>query len=208
MNIRLLLVVCLLQLLVENSMAQYVDGQYGRHELSLSVGRISGQQIAESSGPEHGGYFISSATPNYFGTYRYHISKRLALGITAGVQDMSGDYNDANGHIYQLTSFHYVTGACEVLFVYKRVGKFRVYTFLGLGGSVHTDSYKALVSWKNTYTETRKSFNMQCTPIGISVGGLLSVFAELGIGYKGLINGGVSMRVPYKRQAKKSNVPK
>jgi hypothetical protein len=69
----------------------------------------------------------------------------------------------------------------------------QLYTMLGLGVTLNTEkgSYN---STGDTDTETSSNLAFQVTPIGMRIGRKLGGFAELGFGYKGIMNFGLSYR--------------
>ena len=175
----------------------------GQAELSFSYGINSFQQTMQSTIIGGGSSFteVTSATGDPFLTCRFYVSNNIAIGLTAGVQQFStasyDDYFNGNANIpYRTLAYNYKTVATEILTNYTNKHLFRLYTYLGIGYS----SYSVRNSPDNGVTEQNTSFNMQYVPIGISIGNKLCCFAELGIGYKGFMNCGLSYRVGHSPQ--------
>ena len=178
----------------------------GQSEISVSCGFNSFQQTMQSnfgfgSGSEYTKVTSASVCP--FITYRYYVTDNLALGLTGGQQQMStAHYDDTYNNAitpYQKTSYKYTTIATELLLNYSNNPRLRAYTYLGLGCSQYQEqrsqaNYNSFQVYDNTQV---RSFNMEYVPIGLSFGGMLSGFAEIGIGYKGFVNCGMSYRFPY-----------
>lgn len=195
-----LVVTIILSMVTVLAQAQVSQGQ---HEVSASYGVFSAQQWINSSWGGSGGQLVRDAGPNYFLTYRYYLGGRFSLGLTAGKQKFSGVYEDDDGKILHRFTFDYTTVAAECFLNYLNRHHFRFYSFLGLGCSVHTEKYDHFAP--NTvdssrFNRTRTGFNFQYVPLGLSFGGRLAAFVELGFGYKGLVNAGLSFRFPYHDQ--------
>lgn len=174
----------------------------GQIEITASYGMITGDQIAGSILTNDNGQFTKSIAYNSgapFITARYFLYNRLAIGFSGGVTNERLQYNDPynpsfNPGSYKQTS---TTVAFEVYYIYMFRKYIEVYTFAGLGPSF-INSEQPVVSTTNTLTTVVSSHDelkVQYTPIGVRAGGRLGAFAELGIGYKGLLNAGVSFKL-------------
>jgi len=179
----------------------------GQSEFSASYGINSFQQSLQ--GGIGGGSEvteITSATPNLFLTYRYYLSNRFAIGITIGTQQFTTAsydpyYTGVSNLPYKTDAYNYTTVTAEFLYNYLNRHWVRLYTYIGVGCSFYKKNIWEYsgpnnAPWTNT-SGNQAAFNMQYVPIAISVGGRLSGFAELGIGYKGFLNAGISYRLPY-----------
>ena len=95
------------------------------------------------------------------------------------------------------------TLAVEVKPIYYNGKLIELYGFAGLGARYYSE--KLTSGENNTYgkTDSYPTFlpNTQWTPIGVHVGKKLSGFLELGVGYKGLINGGISYKPSHHTKA-------
>ena len=193
--------------------AQYDQGQ---HEISVSGGLISGRYIADYFNGKYGPSPYT-ATPSYFVSYKYFIFYFMAVGITAGTQTIweVGPDNYTYASLYALKIINN-TFAIEITFAYPTPdgkGRFarrshgggsrfvRPYAVLGYGYSFASEAY-TYQSIPATYSQTNtRNPNFQVTLIGLRFGGSLAGFIELGVGYKGLINGGVAYNIGWNRRS-------
>lgn len=115
-------------------------------------------------------------------------NKRFSFGISLAYDNAElVNENDIN-YSYELNA---ITLAPEGKFKYLNPkNMFNIYGFFGLGFTVLT--YK-----KNHSNETNtiRHVNLQFTPLGLEFGGIVKGFLELGIGYKGIICGGISINL-------------
>lgn len=94
--------------------------------------------------------------------------------------------------------YKYTTVAAEYLYNYVNLKYFRCYTYVGAGCSFVTKiitSYSHYPQLTEATVGHVAAFNMQYAPVGISAGGQLAAFFEIGFGYKGLLNCGLSYRL-------------
>ena len=216
---KLSLIVCgLLLALPRISSAQYVKGD---QELYISYGRESGSDIISGfefnrTPPnfDHPTYNSATAkTGNFFAGYSYFLTGRLAIGLTAGTEFVSFDHYANNdippapglSRASLLGSFkaNITTAAFEIKPIYFNGRLIQLYGFLGVGGRYTSDK---LVSGENNTPGKEVDpapffINTQWTPIGVHIGKTLSGFLELGVGYKGLINGGISYKPSHHTKA-------
>lgn len=121
-------------------------------------------------------------------TYKYHVSERFAIGGSSvfnptpdrWIEDFA--YDDDRWKVRSLT-----TAAEATLFWVKRKD-FQFYGTLGAGFFVKRRTLY------DTQVETNFGTTFQASPVGLRMGNKFGVFMELGYGYKGVINGGLSMR--------------
>ncbi len=193
--------------------AAYAQTFRGQSEFSGSYGIGSFQEIMQSSfgfGGGSGYTSVDNATGNLFINYRYYLSNRIAVGIVVGKEQFStssfDDYYNSNGGPYRKATYNYTTVATEFLVNYLNKRWVRLYTYFGSGCSfykVNSSEYDvANIGWVSTGSGDHVGFNLQYVPVAVSVGGMLSGFFELGMGYKGFVNGGLSFRFPYHRPVK------
>jgi hypothetical protein len=120
-------------------------------------------------------------------TYKYHVSEKLAVGGSS-VYNPSPDkwipdfFRDDRWKRRSLTTAGEVT-----LFWVKRRG-FQFYGTAGVGFFVKR---KTLYEMQ---TETDFGSTFQVSPVGLRMGEKVGLFMEMGYGYKGVLNGGLSMR--------------
>ncbi len=161
--------------------APAVQAQQGKSELTLGYGYLSIYQFANKTP------FNTSSGTIALG-YKYYLSNTVTLGMGIGYENIS---NWAS-----FTSF-----VPEVTFRYldtkdSRI-RVRLYGAVGYGFTILND----LEVGQGFADESgAKPWGFQLTPIGMRWGRKLAWFAELGTGYKGTFNGGVSIRFPRKKQ--------
>lgn len=144
-------------------------------------------------------------------TYRYHVNDVISLGLAFAYEYEQGTYNDYNYNYYYPNNYYYpiaynnygtftrssFTIAPEITFNYGDFanGHIRLYSVIGMGytfrDEVITDQYGA--EYTSPYVR-RVHFNAYGCPLGVRAGGRLSGFFELGMGYKGVLNYGVTYR--------------
>ncbi len=122
-------------------------------------------------------------------TYKYQFSKVFALGITSAVTRMNGNneyQTKANGG----NSTEAAIMGIETSFTYLNKNNLQLYALTG-GGIFYSRIWdkSPVTSDDELYGPT-----FQVTPIGIRYGKSVAAFAELGYGYKGIANLGVSLK--------------
>jgi hypothetical protein len=136
-----------------------------------------------------------------FLSYHYELEvPYISLGITYAFEMRTGDVFEnggtAEGSIAKIgignftKTFH--TVAAEVKYDYYRKKSFTMYALGGLGATFQKENYRPADS-KAAEVGNSVFFNLQLTPIGMKYGNTFSVFGEIGFGYKGLLNLGVSL---------------
>lgn len=183
--------------------ANYVSAQKGTHEIYAHYGMASDNAILDGLSKILGtvftlGYY-QPQNIHYSGdfglTYRYNLSNRFSLGATAMYEQST--YNSYFNNEFKgngTTSF--ISVAAEGNLKYVKGTNVCLYGYLGFGATVIGYHFKP--STENNETIERKipffMFNMQITPLGISVGKNIGGFAELGVGYKGILTLGAYCR--------------
>lgn len=173
---------------------------YGQHEIGISYGILTLQHNMRTgfeSGLGVSGEHVADQTAMGMITYRYYIGGCTSVGLTAGINKFStsGDYGNRMHLDYYKYTF--TTIASEFTFNYKNSKYFRGYGYFGAGISFFKEErkrYNSVIQDYEMHTIQRSGFNGQFVPFGISVGGNLSAFLEVGFGYKGAIHGGISYR--------------
>ena len=166
-------------------------------DIAASYGTISPDQVSLGTQTDHKKInAISGAT---FISIRYFLYAYLSLGFTGGTISEQGQYSQSySTSVIKSTYTQKVTTiAPEIYYVYTYKKYFEAYTLLGAGvafTTVTTTTRATPYTPESSATSAYDGWKMQYTPIGIRVGGHLSAFAELGFGYKGLLNAGVSYK--------------
>jgi len=136
----------------------------------------------------------------YFITFRYKPGKHISIGATLGFQSGEDGYID---HIQNVTMISckevQTTFAFEFKWTYFQIKDYgELYSYVGVGTTY--------TSMRNVVIDARYpgnfgmlypkgySLNYQLPTVGLRLGRKLSWIIELGLGYKGLINTGISYR--------------
>lgn len=121
-----------------------------------------------------------------FGSYKYFVSNRIGIGAMVGfngnVDKSIFWFRDLSGHDARI-----VTIAGEMTGYFVKKPRFKLYAMAGLGFYTMRSSLDNYTTSTRTYGPTT-----QLTVAGVRFGKKLSVFTELGYGYKGIINTGFS----------------
>ncbi len=148
-------------------------------------------------------------------SYQYNFEKRTYIGLTTTIEQQHGDWLDNEipyGNVFNLqTSIKgafirtCVTLGANITYDYISRGIFREYLVFGLGVTkeFETDQYNpdfyelGYQNGVNYYgpmrsTKNRTHITGYFSPFGISVGRKLNYFLELGFGYRGVINTGIT----------------
>ena len=127
----------------------------------------------------------------WFLAYKYAPNDNILLSITGGIDGAKGDLvdNDVKYGEFKTTYTSAIVG-----FDYRYLNKDFIQLYSGVGAGVtlcknsgtQSGSGETDVSWDDPY------FNFQVNLLGVRVGKALAGFAEFGLGYKGIINAGIS----------------
>lgn len=134
---------------------------------------------------------------------KYYISDEIAIGFSAGLQEMATNYYDpyftGTSSPYVQTQYKMFTMSPEIVGNYHNKKNVRLY---GTGSIAMAYVQTITSTYRVPGHEYYKgiSYNIQLSPIGISVGRILSCYAEIGIGYKGFLNGGISYRFEHQNK--------
>jgi hypothetical protein len=196
----------------------------GMSMVSLSEGIVTS---AELNGVTSTSYMDipTSATGAFFLTYRYFFTNRFAIGVSAGVDNVKGPLTEGNPNVnggQDGTVGTYIrnsaTIAPEFFVKYFRHGRVMIYGYAGIGYTfaklekaynpqVYASSYQngvntsyglpPYLSSENPVYANQGHINGQFTPFGLRIGNMIAWDLELGFGYKGLINTGLSYVFKY-----------
>ncbi len=192
---------CLVIMLCLCSRAGYAQcpSNKGQVEITASYGLVNGDQVSDDI-TNNQAKKLTYTSGNAFVTLRWHLFSCLALCITGGATSTRGQYTDAYNPSYITSTYtqHVTTIAMEVYYVYVFRKYLELYTFLGAGPAFISTGTIAnpapFVAGTATVVDARDVMKVQYTPLGVRVGGRLAGFVEGGIGYKGLINAGISWK--------------
>ena len=191
----------------------------GGSEIIIGHGFLPSEQMFDGSSRRLG-YTTNQYTGAIFATYRYHISDVISLGMAFAYEYEQGTYTDNNYNNYYYNNGYYNPGnfvpvynnnnygsftrssftiAPEITFSYGDFahGHIRLYSVVGIGYTFRDER----VTDAATNTEFNSPYikrvhaNAYASPIGVRAGGRLSGFFELGMGYKGVLNYGLTYRL-------------
>lgn len=147
------------------------------------------------------GAVVTPATPQPYSNNRFFGASFITLrrntkknkfwyGLTAGFDPVRGQYrDDVPPGTFRMKIF---TFAAEAQWTYSSLPKLRAYGFAG--GGLAWGVIKRTGGDGKRSDEKIRSMNFQLTPVGVSFGRKYGWFAELGFGYKGIINMGGYVR--------------
>lgn len=157
--------------------------QRGKSEFSLGYSYYSVYSFANKT-MNNSAFSASGGTPNF--SYRYYLNRNVTLGVGLGYENISS-----------WGSFFTIAPEMTVAYMDTRKDYIRVrlYGALSYGVSIMDDNITGI---GETDESGPKFYAFQVTPIGVRVGRQVAGFFELGFGYKGIFNGGLSFRFPRK----------
>lgn len=164
-----------------------------QHEIQISCGPLARPQLLEDFVTSFVGIFFGETGPElefstfYAATYRYQAHRRMSIGVTSGITNGSTFKTDYS-HLKSFYKHTNGTMAFETEFIIADRPIVKLYAITALG--VHVIRVKDHVQTKTYAWPT-----CQITPFGIRYGRKLGAFAEIGYGYKGIVNFGLSARL-------------
>lgn len=132
-----------------------------------------------------------SIEPKTMGTlsYYYRIKPKVALGLGFGYNSSQyrGMHEKSNKPGYQTKT---AVMAFEMKFFYQEKDNVSIYGAAGFGNFYRQDQMTSYPD--ENYSDAAITF--QATPLGIRLGKKVGAFVEIGYGYKGIVNLGLSGR--------------
>jgi hypothetical protein len=168
-------------------------GQTRKHDLSLQFGVLSSDQVIDIFKEAAliviplGAY--SKDAPAFSGvpflTYHYSANDRFGFGGAIGYYSASGSLVESGGDVVvgEFREKSYI-GAVELDYHWIMRPGLQLYSGAGFGVKVRSGTY---VDGAATDTETKAMPAFHLNAIGLRVGQKVAFFAELGIGYKGIL---------------------
>lgn len=120
-------------------------------------------------------------------TYKYYVSDKLAIGGSS-VYNPSSDRWIPDFSSNDSWKRRSLTTAGEATLFWVKRKEFQFYATAGLGFFVKRKTLYEMQS------DTDFGYTFQTTPVGLRIGNKVGMFMELGYGYKGVFNGGLSVR--------------
>lgn len=123
--------------------------------------------------------------------YKFRAGRIFPLGISVGYEKMTSDLTNKDQEVVGKEKGQYISIMAEgsVRYLNKRV--FQMYSGLAAGYTLASSEVVAETG-EESDTDHFNHFNFQVNVIGVRLGGIIGGFLELGFGYKGLINFGIS----------------
>jgi hypothetical protein len=122
-------------------------------------------------------------------TYEYAIANGLMLGATFVYESVTEDIFIGENPSGEVSHNHFTTGL-EANYHYISGELFQMYSGVGVGYTTQSDKYDG--SESNVEDGSDSYFNFQINALGFRYGSNFGIFAEVGFGYKGLLNAGLS----------------
>jgi hypothetical protein len=166
-------------------------------EFTVNTGMLSDHEILDSK--------VTSRQPIYSGSFKYYFNDWLGVSLSAGVQYLSGkDTGTFNTGVPGITApglydfrANAITVAGGFTWVYFGQRNYQLYGSVEAGISIFNESDRYPDNTSSQATGIR--FNGHCSLLGFRYGRSLGCFVELGLGYKGLINTGISYQAGWKK---------
>ena len=153
---------------------------------SLVRSAITGEKLTHEDG---------SSQMAFTAHYSYAIKDQWMLGASLAFQNIKGNLLVDGVKSGKSSSAVYSFGV-ESNYRYISKPKFQMYSGLGVGYAFGETTFTLgdKLEFKNKIDDTSKIdyLTFHVTALGFRVGKKLAAFAELGVGYKGIINGGLS----------------
>lgn len=210
-NMKTMIIAAMCLLVVNQALTQPVKTlPADRHEVYVSAGLVSAQDILEigknlfvtigsgvvaaivTGGEVQLEDTDASGSGLYGVGYHYFVSKNFKLGLSAQYARYDVSRSFSNGLSASETDT-WVTLLVEPKgqWIDGRVAQ--LYSGVGLGASFYRSEGRSSAR-EEVFTDNRTFFSFQVTPIGVRFGRAVGGHLELGFGYKGLINIGLSGR--------------
>ena len=171
---KIIFALCLPLLMVCNFNKGYA--QKGKVEIGVAYGYLSSFTLYQGAP-----FDVTTGTPNV--NFRYYLSDNVTIGLGIGFEN-----NSAYG---SMTTF-----SPECTFKYldtkDNIVRVRLYGAAAMGFTLFDDWSNS--GPNNTDNTGGKFWGFQLSPLGVRVGRKISGFAEIGYGYKGIVNAGISYR--------------
>jgi len=170
-------------------------GQTRRHDLSLGFGVLSTDQLTDifenivSIILTFGTFEKSSQsfTGVPFLTYHYSAKSRFGFGGAIGGYGSSGNLRLAGDDVGTFREKNYIVAA-ELDYHWIMRQGFQMYSGAGFGVRFRHGTYAATEA--DTVTKVLPAFHLNA--LGVRFGRKVGFFLEAGVGYKGLVSGGIN----------------
>lgn len=163
---------------------------YAKHEIMPGYGILPPNRFNDHFGrnPNTGPVFASGTIGL---TYKYYLNRYTTVGL-ATVFEYERYYWQRQSPRESLTS---LTFAPEITIRYGESADHRFRYYLSFGIGVCWAKRVSGMLGPDRYISVDTSPTIHLSPFGLRFGHRLAGFAELGFGYKGLVNGGITYRL-------------
>ncbi|QZT38975.1 hypothetical protein K5X82_08770 [Halosquirtibacter xylanolyticus] len=189
----IMILVAIFSLITQKSIGQ----EKGTNEFNVNIGAFTSNDIFNIASDVAtttitGGLIRSNttkSTPQVGITYRHAVADRWMVFTDVSYQKFKTEYTTADIKSGDITQ-HFITAGLGTDYRYISNGFIQVYS----GASV---AYSVILDQDNMQKDKQDmdrsgQWNFQVNALGLRVGGDLAAFLELGVGYKGVVNLGVS----------------
>ncbi|HMA54971.1 MAG TPA: hypothetical protein VKT17_10935 [Acidobacteriota bacterium] len=170
-------------------------GQTRRHDLSVSAGVLSMDQLSDiftdiitvvlTMGTFSKNNQEYSAVP--FLTYHYSANSRFGFGAAIGGYSASGDLQILGDNVGTFKERNYI-GAVELDYHWIMREGLQIYSGAGFGLRYRRGTYRATET--DTFNKLLPTFHINA--LGVRFGRKIAVFLEAGAGYKGVLSAGLN----------------
>lgn len=172
------------------------SAQEQQHEVYAGYGLLSSNELVDAFSSilattlTGGSYKTnnSQSIGNILIGYKYLPNRRIAVGASYAYNSRSADVMSGdvkNGDLKR----KYQTLAGEFEFRYIAKGHFKLYSSLGAGVTLYDETYTS--NTREVEENDNIFFNFQVSALGFKFGDRIGGFAEVGLGYKGILSAGL-----------------
>lgn len=132
-------------------------------------------------------------SPSFNVTYKYAVLDNLFLNLNGSLQSIKRDVLESNDVVGNLTN-NYMTIGTGADYHYIKKEWFQMYSGISVAYTFQNSDFvpNGKISTMNSMDKKNKFLNYQFNAIGISFGKRIAGHIEIGFGYKGIINAGLS----------------
>jgi hypothetical protein len=125
--------------------------------------------------------------------YKRNLGMNFSIGITYSYSEMTAEVKNQNGSTYYKEDFKFHTLMARQDFIYVTNKYVQMYSGLGEGLMIGSSHYKYDYS-PTTYKWNETTFAFQVNAFGLRVGHKFGGFIELGAGFNGFVNAGLTWK--------------
>ena len=186
---------CLIALTLLLSIPLFSQSKKGDHEIAGGVGKTSGADLIYSSGSGNKDWTNYSIVvkPIFTVSHKYYFTRNCAIGVTLSQHSFYGSYvSTYPNRQYHSYSYDGLSVCVEMKHTipFTNTPYFQLYYGAGIGATFFTNNGE-------------KGLALYISPLGFRLGKDGGIYAEVGLGYKGLVHGGYSIRFGKRKNEKK-----